>query len=128
MPTPVRDGSPSQARADLIRLGIATDDRRTLTSVWQSVPGATTADLAYVTGRFDDAAQAYRAELAVDPDQVSSWVGLGLTLAALGRDPATHALTRRPELTRAVRRQITTRSPNVPTPERLATWLGQGVH
>jgi hypothetical protein len=128
MPTPVQDGTPSSGRADLIRLSIAMRDPRKLASVWRSVPGATAADLAYATGRFPDAAQGYRAELAQDPDRVSSWTGLGLALSAIGRNPAARALTRYPELVRAVRRRISTSSRDVPTPERLAAWIGQSVH
>jgi hypothetical protein len=127
VPTPIQDGSPSSARADLIRLGV-TGDRRELASIWRSVPDATIADLAYAVGRFTDAAQGYRAELATDPDRVSSWCGLGLALTSLGADPAARALSRCPELVRAVRRRISVRSPDVPTPERLAAWIGQGVH
>jgi HEXXH motif-containing protein len=125
VPTPVRDGEPSSARVDLIRLGITSGDRRVPALMWQSVPDATVADLAYATGRFHDAARGFRAELTSNPDRVASWVGLGLALAALGNNPAARALTRCPELVRAVRRRISTRSPDVPTPERLAAWMGQ---
>jgi HEXXH motif-containing protein len=128
MPTPVQDGMPSNARADLLRLGIVMGNRRKLASMWRLVRDATAADLAYATGRFADAAQGYRAELVGDPDRVSSWVGLGLALAALRPGPAARALMRRPELVRAVRRQISVRSPAVPPPERLAAWIGQAVH
>lgn len=127
-PTPVPDGTSSDARTDLIRLDIALADRRALFSMWRSVRHATTADLAYATGRFDDAARGYRAELARDPDQVSSWTGLGLALTGIGTSAAARALTHYPELVRAVRRQITTRSSYVPTPERLATWLGESMY
>lgn len=128
VPTPVQDGMPSNARADLIRLGVVTGDRRALTTMWRLVPDSTAADLAYTTGRFADAAQGYRAELAHDPDRVSSWVGLGLALAGVGAAPAARALIRRPELVRAVRRQISARSSSVPTPEELAAWIGQIVY
>lgn len=127
VPTPVQDGEPSNARAVLIRLGITSSDRRDLASAWQSVPDATAADLAYATGRFHDAVDGYRAEMVKDPNRVSSWVGLGLALAALGTNPAARALTRCPELVRAVRRRLCMSSPDVPTPERLAAWIGQGV-
>lgn len=127
VPTPVQDGEPSSARADLIHLSVTSSDHRELAAVWQSVPDATAADLAYATGRFYDAVHGYRAELVRDPDRMSSWIGLGLALAALGTDPAAWALTRCPELVRAVRRQISTLSPDAPTPERLAAWIGQVV-
>jgi HEXXH motif-containing protein len=127
-PTPVPDGTPSDARADLIRLDIALADRRALFSMWRSVRDATTADLAYATGRFGDAVRGYRAELAQDEDRVSSWVGLGLALTGVGTSPAARALTHYPELVRALRRLITTSSPDVPSPERLATWLGESMY
>lgn len=128
VPTPIQDGTPSNARADLIRLGVTTDDRSALTFVWRSVPDATIADLSYTTGRFTEAVQGYRAELAQDPDRVSSWTGLGLALDALGSDPAARALLLRPELVRAVRRRIITRSRTAPAPEQLAAWIGHSVH
>jgi hypothetical protein len=127
VPTPIQDGMPSTARADLIRLGVVTGDRGRLGSLSRLMPDATAADLAYATGRFADAAQGYQAELAHDSDRVSSWIGLGLALAALGADPAARALTRRPELVRAVRRLISTRTSVVPAPTRLAAWIGQVV-
>lgn len=127
-PTPVPDGTPSDARTDLIRLDIALADRRALFSMWRSVRDATTADLAYATGRFDDAARGYRAELTRNPDRVSSWVGLGLALTGMGTSPAARALTHYPELVRAIRRLITTRSSEEPTPEQLATWLGESMY
>lgn len=128
VPTPVQDGEPADARAILISQAIIMGDHRELAAVWRSVPGATIADLAYATGRFADATHGYRAELAEDPDRVSSWVGLGLALAAQEAGPAARALTRCPELVRAVRRQIRTRISEPPTPERLAAWLGQVMH
>ncbi len=127
-PTPVADGTSSQARADLIRLGITTGDCRVLNASWRSVQDATTADLAYATGRFADAAQGYRAELAEKPDHVPSWVGLGLALSATGAGPAARALTRHPELVRAVRRRLGTITSNVPAPEPLAAWIGRVLH
>jgi hypothetical protein len=128
VPTPVQDGAPSSARADLIRTGVTTDNQQELTATWRSLSDGTVADLAYATRRFNDAAQGYRMELAKDPDRVSAWVGLGLALSALGTDPAARALTQYPERVRAVRRRISSTSPNVPTPERLAAWIGQCVH
>lgn len=127
LPTPVQDGSPSEARGILIGLSIVADHRE-LTSAWPSVSDATIADLAYATGRFADAAQGYRTELAQDPERVPSWIGLGLALSALGTSPAARALTRCPELVRAVRRRICSRSAEKPTPEQLAAWLGQVMH
>ena len=128
VPTPVQDGTPSDGRADLIRLGVAMADRGALAFVWRSVPGATAADLSYATGRFTEAVQGYQAELVTDPDRVSSWTGLGLALDALGSGPAARALLLRPELVRAVRRRIIATSREAPAPDRLAAWIGHCVH
>lgn len=127
-PTPVPDGTPSDARTDLIRLDIALADRHALSRMWRTVRDATTTDLAYATGRYEDAVRGYRAELSRDPDRVSSCVGLGLALTGIGASPAARALTHYPELVRAVRRAISARSSNVPTPEQLATWLGESMY
>jgi HEXXH motif-containing protein len=126
-PTPVPDGSWSSARADLIRLVVATpsDGRRALARLWSSVPGATAADFAYATARFVDAARGYRVELAADPECPSSWVGLGLALSALGTTPAARALLRYPEVVRAVHRHIPARARAITDPEALAEWVGQ---
>jgi HEXXH motif-containing protein len=128
MPTPVQDGAPSNARADLVRIGVTMNNQQELTAAWRSLADGTVADLAYATRRFNDAAQGYRMELAKDPDRVSAWVGLGLALSALGTDPAARALTQHPEWVRAVRRRISATSLDVPTPQRLAAWIGQCVH
>ncbi len=131
-PTPVPDGSWSPARADLIRLSVAqvdvadpSDGRNALTRTWSSVPGATAADFAYVTGRLTDAARGYRAELAADADCPAAWVGLGLALSGLGVMPAARALLYYPEVVRAVHRRIRARTRTVPTPEDLAAWIGR---
>jgi HEXXH motif-containing protein len=126
-PTPVPDGTPSRARADLIRLRVTAGDRA-LPAVWGAVPGATVADLAFASGRFAEATHAYHAELRSDPDRATSWVGLGLALSALGTSPAARALTHHPELVRAVHRQLRATSPTPPTPERVADWIGRSVH
>jgi HEXXH motif-containing protein len=126
-PTPVPDGSWSSARADLIRLDVAdpSDGRNALSRTWSSVPGATAADFAYVTGRLTDAARSYRAELAADADRPATWVGLGLALSGLGVTPAARALLHYPELVRAVHRRIRVRTRTVPAPEDLAAWIGR---
>lgn len=124
-PTPVPDGFWSPARVDLIRLSVAEspNGQNLLSRTWPSVPGATVADFAYVTGRFADAARGYRAELTVDPDRPAALVGLGLALLGLGLTPAARALLHYPEVVRAVHRRIRTRTRTVPTPEDLAAWI-----
>lgn len=134
-PTPVPDGSWSRARADLTRLGIGDacvanqprrpHSRNALVEKWSTVPGATGADFAYVDGRFTDAIRGYRAELAVDANRPTSWVGLGLALSALGTSPTARTLLRCPELVRAVYRKIQSNLERPPTPEELATWIGR---
>ncbi|MGH3867312.1 MAG: HEXXH motif domain-containing protein [Pseudonocardiaceae bacterium] len=126
-PTPVPDGSWSSARADLIRLSVANppNSRNVLSRTWPSVPGATAADFAYVTGRLTDAAHGYRAELAADADRPAAWVGLGLALSGLGVMPAARALLHYPEVVRAVHRRIQARTRKVPAPDDLAAWIGR---
>lgn len=122
-PTPVPDGAWTRARFELTRLVLSKDDRDNLADVWPSVPGATTADFAYVNGQFAEAADGYRAELTADPDRPESLVGLGLALSALGPGPAGRALSRCPELVRAVHRDLRCTA-RVPSPEQIATWIG----
>ncbi|WP_245645245.1 HEXXH motif domain-containing protein [Pseudonocardia acaciae] len=129
-PTPVPDGSWSRARADLVRLRLSTssdarDASSALSRTWSSVPDATAADFAYASGRFVDAARAYRAELAANADRPASWVGLGLALSELGTIPAARALLRYPEVVRAVYRRIPDRARTASTPEDLASWIGR---
>lgn len=127
-PTPVPDGSWSHARTDLIRLAVG--GAISLPEQWPAVPGATEADFAYASGRFADAVEGYRAELAGDPDRPPALVGLGLALSARGPDPAARALLHCPELVRAVHRSLrsTARtSSEPPAVERIAAWIGQLV-
>ncbi len=126
-PTPAPDGHWSSARTDLIRLSVANSPGSgdVLRSTWSDVPGATSADLAYVTGRFTDAARGYRAQLAANADCATSLVGLGLALSELGVKATSRALLRYPEVVRAVHRRIRVHTPTAPTPEDLAAWIGQ---
>jgi HEXXH motif-containing protein len=125
-PTPVPDGAWSPARIDLIRLRTSESGHARLATTWLTVPDATAADFAFASGRFADAAEGYRAELAADPDQPSALVGLGLALSACGPYPAARALLRCPELVRAVHRWLRETTP-APTPEDVASWIGQLV-
>ncbi len=126
-PTPVPDGPWSRARSDLIRLTLTEADRTRLADVWPTVPGATSADLAYVTGRYREAADQYRVQLAETPDDPPSLVGLGLALAAVGPHPAARALVSCPELVRAVHRELRHIGWHEPTQETIASWIGQLV-
>lgn len=127
-PTPVPDGSSSSARTDLLRIGLTTPEPHQLREVWPTVPGATAADFAYVSGRPREAIDGYRAQLTRDWDDVDSWIGLGLALSANGGDTAgARALLYRPELVRAVHRQIHARTGLRARPDELALWIGRAV-
>jgi hypothetical protein len=90
----------------------------------REVAGATPADLAYVAGRHATARELYLADLAEDPDQPDAWVGLGLTLAAAGHQPAARTLLDHPHVVRVVSRVVTERTGRPPAPVELAAWLG----
>ncbi|HEY7595812.1 MAG TPA: HEXXH motif domain-containing protein [Actinophytocola sp.] len=125
-PTPVPDGTWSPARIDLVRLRL-TDPEANLSETWPAVPGASEADHEYALGRYDDAARGYRNQLARSPDQPGPLVGLGLSLRARGASPAARALVHRPELVRAVHRELRVTPSGAPEVERLAAWIGQLV-
>lgn len=123
-PTPIPDGTWSHSRADLARLALTGGG---LQDLWPTVPDATPGDFAYASGRFADAARLYRAELRADPDRPASLIGLGLALATTGQCPASRALLHCPELVRAVHRVLRHTAHPVPTPESVASWIGQVV-
>lgn len=126
-PTPVPDGTWTRARTELVRLRVSQPDPTYLQDTWHAVPGATAADFSYAIGRFVDAAHGFREELATDPDRPASLVGLGLALSARGPNPAARALLSCPELVRAVHRRLRRTARHVPTPEEVASWIGQIV-
>lgn len=123
-PTPIPDGGWTDARTDLIRLRLG-HDRDALAAQGPTVPGVTDADLALVSGRTEAAVAGYRSRLAANPDGPGAVVGLGLALTARGTGPATRALLHRPELVRAVHRELRTNTDPVPTIETVAEWLGR---
>ncbi|MFD9699078.1 aKG-HExxH-type peptide beta-hydroxylase [Lentzea sp. NPDC059081] len=125
--TPVPDGSWPRCRATLVRLSLTAADRAELAAIWPTVPDATSADFAYAAGRFEDAARGYRAELRTDPDRPASLVGLGLALRAVGPEPAARALLYRPELVRAVNRELRFTAADSVVAEDVAAWIGQLV-
>jgi HEXXH motif-containing protein len=69
---------------------------------WSSRHGASQADLALVQGRTGRAAAGYRAMIAADPDDIHAWAGLAVAVGADQGGTAWKALTRRPDLVRAV--------------------------
>ncbi|MEV6827159.1 HEXXH motif domain-containing protein [Amycolatopsis sp. NPDC051102] len=121
-PTPVPDGLWRRSRLDLTRL--ARGDSAGFTRNWRTVPEATTADFAYVSGRFAEAAEGYRTELLADPDSPAAWTGLGLALSRSGTGPAGSVLLHQPELVRAVYRRLAADGTTPGTPDQLADWLG----
>lgn len=125
-PTPVPDGTWTHARADLTRLAFrpATEPLR---ESWKTVPEVTRADFALVTGRFHDAIRDYRAIIAGDPDSPTALVGITLALAEVKTSAAVRTLRSRPELVRAVHREIRARADPAPDVEHLADWIGRNV-
>ncbi|MEU0532837.1 HEXXH motif domain-containing protein [Amycolatopsis tolypomycina] len=121
-PTPVPDGRWHHARLDLTRLALA--DPAGFVRHRQDVPDATTADFAYVSGQFAQAAEGYRAELSADPDSPTAWTGLGLALSRSATGPAGSVLLHQPELVRAVHRLLAADGAAPDTPDELASWLG----
>lgn len=126
-PTPVPDGTWSEARSDLVRLILETGPQ-SVAATWHLVPSATSADYAYARGLTNDAVAGYLGELREDPDRPSAWIGLGLALALSGSSPAVRALLHRPELVRAVHRKLRHDGGSTPPPEQLAEWIGRFIH
>jgi len=125
-PTPVPDGSWSRARSDLIRLRVC-EPWPVVAQAWSMVPDATVADYAYATGRFVDALNGYRAELAANPDRPASWIGLGMAMTACRPGSAARALLRYPEIVRAVHRDLRSGPATAPAPDELAAWIGRSL-
>lgn len=69
---------------------------------WSARHGTSQADLALVQGRTAKAAAGYRAMIAAGPDDIYAWAGLAVTAGADQGGRAWKALTRRPDLVRAV--------------------------
>jgi HEXXH motif-containing protein len=72
--------------------------------VARRVPGTGAADVALIAGDAAGALDGYRERLGEDPGDYRAWVGLGLALAALGRP--NRVLEQRPELIRALARNL----------------------
>lgn len=74
------------------------------------------ADLAYVRGDIESAADAYRRRLLDDTGDDQAWAGLALTVGSA-------SLAREPEVVRALHREIAARRGTRSDPVRLAGWM-----
>ncbi|WP_329623637.1 HEXXH motif domain-containing protein [Streptomyces sp. NBC_01255] len=113
----------SHARTRVIRHLLDTPDSGDLPGHSGRLAGPFGAERALVAG--DPAAvDAYARLLAEDPEDPDAWTGLVLALALA--DPALRPLLRRPELPRAVHRELRVIGTTA-DPRRLARWLASGV-
>lgn len=126
-PDPVVDRGVGRldSRAILTRIRLGDPDRfarlRTMQAeVDRVVPGTIDADLYYVAEEHKEARDRYERHLAVNPGDPRGWLGLGLTLAALGEAPK--MLLARPELVRAVALRIAERG-EVASARALVRWF-----
>lgn len=111
-------GAPwSLARTGLVRQRLAAATGRVPAGSW---PEPSDADRALVRGEPARALDAYAALLAADPEDPDAWTGLLLALTAT--TPGARRLLRRPELPRAVHRELRA-SGAESAPERVSGWL-----
>jgi len=124
-----RDGGggplPSSDRLRLFRRRAATPPG---SGSWRANRPANTslADLLLVGGKPANAANAYLAQLAADPDDLTSWSGLALA-RRLARTAASLVFVARPAVVQAAHRTIRIRSGHSPDVEALAQWMADGV-
>lgn len=83
---------------------------------------ATPADLLVLDGRFAEAAEMYRAQIARDPDDLSSWAGLALARDEMST-PEPRALIESPETVLALHRAVRHRIGTAPEVDDLALWI-----
>jgi HEXXH motif-containing protein len=115
-------GSAGHARLTLTRTWLTDPD---LYDVYRAEPelamaeisGMSAADLALVDGDTVTAADRYRRRLTTTPGSTATWAGFALAT----RHPV---LLSRPELVRAVHREVLRQRGVAPDPDRLARWLG----
>jgi HEXXH motif-containing protein len=115
------------ARATLVRLRVLDPGLFEVLSkepgeVGHHVSGAVAPDIAYVHGDLSTARRGYQRLLTVDPGDPHAWLGLGLTLAAIG-EPAAAGIVHAPEVVRALALDVA-RSGHPADPVELALWLG----
>ncbi|MFG2605595.1 HEXXH motif domain-containing protein [Streptomyces sp. NPDC048514] len=116
----------THARTGLIRTGVVRTGPLRAGPAGPLDPGRpepTAADRALVA-RDPAAADAYARLLADDPDAPEAWTGLLLALAAA--DPAAGTLLGRPELPRALHRELRI-SGRAADPRQVARWLAAGL-
>lgn len=136
-PTPVPDGPWPHVRANLTQLAVSCMTAADLDETgigpreraysWTMVPGATAADGALIADQCSEAVRMYQAELAVDPGRSASWTGLGLAMSGTAAMSGATALLQKPELVRAVYRQILSATVEHPRPSELASWIGRAM-
>jgi HEXXH motif-containing protein len=115
------DGPWSLARVDLLRC-VVREGSSSVNPALAELTGATVADLALADGRYADALDSYRTEIAGDPDHPPSWTGFALAWSCLVSGPGPGLLLQRPQLVRAVHRSLRAGT-EAPQPDTLATWL-----
>ncbi|MEU7068617.1 HEXXH motif-containing putative peptide modification protein [Streptomyces narbonensis] len=114
----------SHARTRLIRQVLGTPEPGTPPSGPSTAPPApSAAERALVAGD-PAAADGYARLLAEDPEDPDAWTGLVLALALA--EPSARPLLRRPELPRAVHRELRVIGTTA-DPRRLARWLAAGI-
>ncbi|CAM5631698.1 hypothetical protein [Streptomyces narbonensis] len=114
----------SHARTRLIRQVLGTPEPGTPPSGPSAAPPApSAAERALIAGD-PAAADGYVRLLAEDPEDPDAWTGLVLALALA--EPAARPLLRRPELPRAVHRELRVIGTTA-DPRRLARWLAAGI-
>jgi HEXXH motif-containing protein len=86
-------------------------------------PHTSPADAAYVDGRYDAAAAAYRTALQADPDSPHAWAGLALARYHQGAASGAEVMMEHPDFVRALCREVARHGAPSPDPEVLAQWL-----
>ena len=117
-------------RLDLLFLRLQEPDRFAMVDSGSGelaavVPAADDADVAYVRGDLEGAAEGYRHTLRTQPDRLAAWAGLALIRKRLaaGRDDP---LVNEPEKVMAVYQSISAITEVPPDPYELADWLVSG--
>lgn len=116
----------SQGRLGLARRRIIGPDRYLEAREESWGADLTDADLALFAGDAATAGKGYSLQL-VEGDSDDAWTGLGLALRAEHVEPAATALLDRPEVVRAVYREIVAQPGERPAPVEVAAWVGAAI-